>query len=112
MDWKRRSLWNYWLSFRNLRQGNLDRLLELWITSSYYVSRSDLNIEIRRHTYILYAPTRPARIVGRTIWQLYAPTVDQAGGEVVRSNASTGGSLTDDWTNLRELEHEGTSFSG
>ena len=98
------------LSFRDRCERNLDRFFKLRIAPRYYISRSDLDVEIRRDADIFYAPARPTRIVGGTIRQLHVTTIYEVGCEVVRSNAATESTFTDYWTNLGKLEHKGTGL--
>src|SRR5262249_44352255 len=95
---------------RNLRECNLDRLLQLRISSGDNIGRSDLNIEIGCNACVLNPPGCATWIVSRAIRQLHATTIDKNRGEVVRANATAERAFADDWTNLRELEHKGASL--
>src|SRR4030095_1436182 len=104
------TLRNYhWVS-GNLRERNLNSLFKLRIASSYYVRRSDLNIEIRCNSEILYSPTCSTWIVCRAIWQSHRASIDEGRSKVIWANAATEGALTDEWTNLRDFEHKRARF--
>src|SRR5687767_15332943 len=62
---------------RNLRECYLDRLFKLRIASGDYVSRRDLDIEIRRYADILDSPRRATWIVRGTIRKTNRTSVDE-----------------------------------
>src|SRR5690349_6871327 len=112
MNRKRRTLRHKHRVLRNLRERDLDRLLQLRISPGDHVSRCDLDVEIGSHANVFYAPVRATGIVRGTIRKTDLTAIDQRRREVIRTNAATESTLTNNWTNFRKLEHEGARFRG
>src|SRR5262249_55080608 len=111
MNRERRMLRNDRRVLRNFRQRNLDRFFELWISAGDYVGRSDLDVEVRSNAGVFDAPAS-TRIVRGAIRKSNLSAVDERRRKVVRTDTTTERALADEWTNLREFEHEGARLCG